>query len=99
MIRVAGGELVYLADDSSSASRLEISADLVSIRVFDPGSVGGIQAPSSCRPGEVDSRGAIVEWTCSATGVVSLRAETGPNEDRRDGDRRAPGEAVRRLGR
>ena len=82
VIKIGGGELVYLSDDSSSASRLEISADLVSVRVYDPGSVGGIQAPSSCRAGEVDSRGSIVEWTCSATGVVSVRAETGPNEDR-----------------
>jgi hypothetical protein len=82
VIAIAGGELVYLSDDSSSASRLEITADLVSVRVYDPGSVGGIQAPQSCRPGEVDSHGSIVEWTCPATGVVSLRAETGPNEDR-----------------
>ena len=82
VIKIGGGELVYLSDDSSSASRLEIAADLVSVRVYDPGSVGGIQAPSSCRAGEVDSRGTIVEWTCPSTGVVSLRAETGPNEDR-----------------
>jgi Ca2+-binding RTX toxin-like protein len=82
VIAIAGGELVYLSDDSSSASRLEMAADLVSVRVYDPGSVGGIQAPQSCRAGRVDSRGSIVEWTCPATGVVSLRAETGPNEDR-----------------
>ena len=81
VIVIAGGELVYLSDDSSSASRLEITADLVSVRVYDPGSVGGIQAPSSCRAGQV-SQGYVVEWTCPATGVVSLRAETGPNEDR-----------------
>ncbi len=81
VIVIAGGELVYLSDDSSSASRLEITADLVSIRVHDPGSVGGIQAPSSCRAGRLDDRGFIIEYTCPVTGVVALRAETGPNED------------------
>jgi hypothetical protein len=81
VIRIAGGELVYLSDDSSSASQLEITADLVQIRVSDPGSVGGIQAPSSCSEQRVDDRGYTIEWTCPAAGVVRIGAETGPSED------------------
>ena len=80
VIVIGGGELVYLSDDSSSASRLEIAADVVGIRVHDPGSVGGIQAPQSCRAGRSDDRGYVIEYTCPATGVISLRAEVGPNE-------------------
>jgi hypothetical protein len=81
VIHIAGGDLVYLSDDSSSASLLEIDADLVQIKVYDPGSVGGIQAPSSCRAGKVDDRGTIIEWTCPAAGVVRIGAEVGPSED------------------
>jgi hypothetical protein len=81
VIRIGGGELVYLSEDSSSASKLELTATLLTIRVYDPGSVGGMEAPTSCQAGEIDSRGAVIEYRCPATGVSRLRAEVGPSED------------------
>lgn len=80
-IRIAGGELVYLSEDSASASQLEITGDPLQIRIYDPGAIGGIQAPPACKEGQVDGSGLVVEWTCPATGVIRIGAEVGPSED------------------
>jgi hypothetical protein len=81
VIQIAGGELVYWSEDVGSLSRLEVTASLTSIQVYDPGTVGGMQAPPSCRPGRVDPQGHPVEFTCPATGVSRVRIDVGVDED------------------
>lgn len=81
VIRIEGGILNYDSEDAASANRLEIRGTVAGVTVYDPGNTGGMQAPSTCRPGRTDDRGSVHEFHCPAAGLREVRIDVGPNED------------------
>ena len=81
VISIGSGTLSYRSEDTGAASRLEVRASVAAIRIYDPGTFGGMQAPAQCRPGRTDPSGNPVEFTCPATGLSDLGIDVEGAED------------------
>lgn len=74
------GEITYLSADATSLNTLTIRASGLEIELRDPTVDGGI-AFGSCRPGETDKDGYVIQIFCPRRGNTTLRIDLGERED------------------
>jgi hypothetical protein len=81
LVRQAGGTVSYHSLDVTSLNTL--SVDLVGgdVRFRDPTVDGGMDT-GSCRPGEVDSNGYIIEAFCPAAATLKIDIDVDEREDK-----------------
>ena len=82
VVRIAGGELLYLSEDAVSLNTLSAGVSGDEIQLRDP-SVEGGSDPGPCRPGEVtnDANAWIIEVFCPRSAVDRVRIDLGERED------------------
>ncbi|MDP9384063.1 MAG: hypothetical protein M3P50_02315, partial [Actinomycetota bacterium] len=80
IVRVNGAELTSLSADATSLNTLTVRLTGSDIELRDPTVDGGMD-PGSCRPGDVDRAGFIVQAFCPRDGVRLVRLDAGDRED------------------
>lgn len=80
IVRVNGAEVTSLSADATSLNTLTVRLAGSDIELRDPTVDGGMD-PGSCRPGDVDRAGFIVQAFCPRQGVRLVRLDAGDRED------------------
>ncbi len=83
IVRVNGAEVTYLSSDATSLNDLTLRQVGQDLELRDPTVDGGID-PGTCRPGETDSGGFVVQTFCPRSGLTLVRIDLGEREDRLD---------------
>jgi hypothetical protein len=82
VIRVSAGEVSYLSEDATAANQLNVRLVGPDIEFHDPAAGDGGIDPGSCRPGDVNSRGEVIQVFCRRANLRSMRIEVLHREDR-----------------
>jgi len=85
VVRVVRGEIDYLSADATSLNTLTVRVRGTEVELRDPTVDGGIDF-GSCRPGETDGDGFVIQVFCPLAGVRALRVDLGEREDTLDAD-------------
>jgi hypothetical protein len=80
IVRQSGGDTTYLSSDVVSLNTLEVSASGSEVRMYDPTAFGGID-PGTCRPGQANNEGYVIEVFCPRANTARMRIELGERED------------------
>jgi hypothetical protein len=80
-MRVSQGTITYLAADATSLNTLSVTVSGADYEFRDPTVDGGID-PGTCRPGEVNGRGEVIQAFCPRAGIQSVRIDVGEREDK-----------------
>src|SRR4051812_22361702 len=74
LVRVNGTELSYQSVDATSLNSLTVEPAGTEIHIRDPTVDGGMDQ-GTCRPGDVDSNGYVIEAFCTAASIQSVRID------------------------
>lgn len=80
LVRVNGSEVISLSADATSLNTLTVRVVGSDFELRDLTVDGGMD-PGTCRPGDVDRTGFIVQTFCPRAGVSLVRLDTGDRED------------------
>ncbi len=80
IIRTNGPEVSYLSSDATSLNTLTITPNGNDVEFKDPTVDGGIDY-GSCRPGQADGNGYVIQAFCAKAGLGKLRVDLGERED------------------
>jgi Ca2+-binding RTX toxin-like protein len=81
LVRVNGTELSYQSVDATSLNTLTVEPSNTEIHVRDPTVDGGMDQ-GTCRPGDVDANGYVIEAFCTAANIQSVRVDVAEREDK-----------------
>ena len=81
IVRVNGGEVTSVSADATSLNTLSARISGSTIELRDPTVDGGMD-PGSCRPGDVDASGFVIQVFCPRDGSRLLRLDVGDREDK-----------------
>jgi hypothetical protein len=81
LVRINGSELSYQSVDATSLNTLTVDQVGTEIHIRDPTVDGGMDQ-GTCRPGDVDANGYVIEAFCPAAGIQSLRIDVAEREDK-----------------
>jgi hypothetical protein len=80
LLRAGGGTLSYRALDATSLNTLTVQVTGGDLRFRDPTVDGGLDV-GTCRPGDVDQQGYVIEGYCPLAGANGLYVDVGDRED------------------
>ncbi|HYF25505.1 MAG TPA: hypothetical protein VD931_07175 [Baekduia sp.] len=83
IVRVQGADVSYTSSDATSLNTLTVRAGRDEVEFRDPTVDGGID-PGSCRPGETDANGFVVQVFCPRGALRLARIDLGEREDALD---------------
>jgi len=83
IVRVTGTEVTYLSSDATSLNTLTLRQVGQDLELRDPTVDGGIDY-GTCRPGETDASGFVVQTFCPRSRLSLVRIDLGEREDRLD---------------
>lgn len=83
IVRLNGTEVTYLSSDATSLNDLTLRQVGQDLELRDPTVDGGIDY-GTCRPGETDSSGFVVQTFCARSGLTLVRIDLGEREDELD---------------
>lgn len=80
IVRASSTEMSYTSSDATSLNTLSVDIVGSDVHVRDPTVDGGIDY-GSCRPGDVDANGYVIEAFCPRGSIGLLRVDLGERED------------------